>query len=225
MEEEAPPAAGAAAAVAVAAAAGEAQMAEADAAPAVPEAAAAAAAATGAPPAGSAQRTGGLQQPLLEMAGCRWLDGDAAYAGLTAPKDAGLSLCKEPQLQPQAGSLLLFDQDRCPEYRRDGYEWRKGKVKYTLKVNGVDTVSCFYDKPEDQRPDALQRRRYVLRDPGQGPRQAVGDAFERLDSSGLEHFIWWTHLDECVALDGGESAVQAFAQMVADQPEPVAAAG
>lgn len=39
-----------------------------------------------------------------------------------------------------------------------------------LAVNGENTVSCFYDKPEVEVPDALQRRRYVLKDPGPGPR-------------------------------------------------------
>lgn len=32
-----------------------------------------------------------------------------------------------------AGTLLLFDQEECRDYRRDGYRWKKVKVKYTLK--------------------------------------------------------------------------------------------
>lgn len=32
-----------------------------------------------------------------------------------------------------AGTLLLYDQEKCPDYRRDGYEWKKVKVRYTLK--------------------------------------------------------------------------------------------
>ncbi|KAL4449042.1 hypothetical protein ABPG77_007759 [Micractinium sp. CCAP 211/92] len=294
-------------------------------------------AASGTLPAGS-QQAGGAQQSLRQLAMVRWLDGDAAYLGLTAPEAAGLVPRSEPQLQPPAGTLLLYDQEKCPDYRRDGYEWKKVKVKYTLKVNGENKVSCFYDKPEVELADALQRRRYVLKDPGparrlvlvqyklpdpgaerrrrgpaakaaaavqatgaagqdnsaeagtaEGPaapaakrqrqqaaaapsrrtsgaarqqqqprrrqrqpefvpaagaledcfaaivglleqagvpdnvQEAMGDAYERLDSSGLEQLVWWTRLDECLSREGGESAAQAFACRAAAQPAEVAA--
>lgn len=56
-------------------------------------------AASGTLPAGS-QQAGSTQQSLRQLATVRWLDGDAAYLGLTAPEAAGLVPRSEPQLQP-----------------------------------------------------------------------------------------------------------------------------
>lgn len=47
--------------------------------------------------------------------------------------------------------------------------------------------------------------------------QALGDAFERLESDGLEQFVWWARLDECMGRDGGEGAARAFACAAAAQ--------
>ncbi|KAM1093581.1 hypothetical protein ACFX2B_008572 [Malus domestica] len=67
--------------------------------------------------------------------------------------------------QALGGSIFLFDKKVHKHFRKDGHRWKKakdGRIKKAherLKVEGLDTLCCYYAHGEDQN---FQRRSYSM---------------------------------------------------------------
>jgi hypothetical protein len=105
---------------------------------------------------------------ILREAKFRWLKGYEVLCILQNYQQYGLQLSPAAPVDPQSGSLFLFNK-RLVKFRKDGINWRKQKDGKTvreshekLKVGGVKVLSCCYTRAEEN--PAFQRRIYWLLD-------------------------------------------------------------
>jgi len=103
---------------------------------------------------------------ILREAKFRWLKGYEVLCILQNYQQYGLSLSPAAPVDPQSGSLFLFNK-RLVKFRKDGVNWRKQKDGKTvreshekLKVGGVKVLSCCYTRSAEN--PAFQRRIYWL---------------------------------------------------------------
>jgi len=105
---------------------------------------------------------------ILREAKFRWLKGYEVLCILQNYQQYGLHLSPAAPINPQCGSLYLFNK-RLVKFRKDGVNWRKQKDGKTvreshekLKVGGVKVLSCCYTRSAEN--PAFQRRIYWLLD-------------------------------------------------------------
>jgi len=105
---------------------------------------------------------------ILREAKFRWLKGYGVLCILQNYQQYGLHLSPAPPIDPQSGSLYLFNK-RLVKFRKDGVNWRKQKDGKTvreshekLKVGGIKVLSCCYTRSAEN--PAFQRRIYWLLD-------------------------------------------------------------
>jgi len=105
---------------------------------------------------------------ILKEAKFRWLKGYEVLCILQNYQQYNLQLSPAPPVEPQSGSLFLFNK-RLVKFRKDGVNWRKQKDGKTvreshekLKVGGVKVLSCCYTRSADN--PSFQRRIYWLLD-------------------------------------------------------------
>eukprot|EP01118_Nematostelium_gracile_P007984 TRINITY_DN261_c0_g1_i1.p1 TRINITY_DN261_c0_g1~~TRINITY_DN261_c0_g1_i1.p1 ORF type:complete len:603 (-),score=129.81 TRINITY_DN261_c0_g1_i1:767-2575(-) len=103
---------------------------------------------------------------ILKEAKFRWLKGYEVLTILQNYQSYGLQLSTAAPVDPQSGSLFLFNK-RLVKFRKDGVNWKKQKDGKTvreshekLKVGGVKVLSCCYTRSSDNT--AFQRRIYWL---------------------------------------------------------------
>jgi hypothetical protein len=103
---------------------------------------------------------------ILKEAKFRWLKGYEVLTILQNFQSYGLQLSTAAPVDPQSGSLFLFNK-RLVKFRKDGINWKKQKDGKTvreshekLKVGGVKVLSCCYTRSSDN--SAFQRRIYWL---------------------------------------------------------------
>jgi len=105
---------------------------------------------------------------ILREAKFRWLKGYEVLCILQNYQQYGLHLSPAAPIEPQSGSLYLFNK-RLVKFRKDGINWRKQKDGKTvreshekLKVGGIKVLSCCYTRSSEN--PAFQRRIYWLLD-------------------------------------------------------------
>jgi len=105
---------------------------------------------------------------ILREAKFRWLKGYEVLCILQNYQQYGLQLSPAAPVEPQSGSLFLFNK-RLVKFRKDGVNWRKQKDGKTvreshekLKVGGIKVLSCCYTRSAENL--TFQRRIYWLLD-------------------------------------------------------------
>eukprot|EP00192_Tetraselmis_astigmatica_P008464 CAMPEP_0117674478 /NCGR_PEP_ID=MMETSP0804-20121206/15062_1 /TAXON_ID=1074897 /ORGANISM="Tetraselmis astigmatica, Strain CCMP880" /LENGTH=627 /DNA_ID=CAMNT_0005483355 /DNA_START=254 /DNA_END=2137 /DNA_ORIENTATION=- len=108
-------------------------------------------------------------QTLIRKSQTEWLKCNEVVELLSSARKEGFPISQGPAVQPEGGSLFLYDRVSVKYFRNDGHDWKKkgdGKaVREThekLKLDQVVMLNCYYAHAIS--PENLQRRCYWLLD-------------------------------------------------------------